>query len=631
MVDFGMLSFRLMRSLSIFALLSLVLASCGSSETNAVTDRPTNKVLVGKVTNSYESKISVGAPVSVTQPSSPNLNLHGAEVITKDGAIFASQFDGATSHVYVRPAPKDNFSDLSSINGEIIQLQFPSQSNGFALVLNQNSNSPNSTTLYSSSDGGKSWGVVSTGSIAQIHFFNPTDGVALTSVASTTPNQPPRYAIVTTTNGGSSWNVAQVLGVSDPFIPSLNSSSFSFPSPNVGFLAIAMEPGAGSEGKTLLATQDGGASWKVVADTNTAVTNSSATNSSGLSIAGYLEEIIFTSPTTGYLVVERGPRGAVYMSTNGGVSWSAKQILSASVNPSPSISAYRPDTSAGPLLITNYGAIWSANNAGNWNQIFPSFWPSQLSFSGNELSVLTLNGRIFVLPTTNAMSPVAGVKPPSNLNYFKSFSNGDVAVSAKDIWLKIKSSPWKRVTISKSGQVLFADFASLENGILVTTGKRYSIVATSDGGVNWQEISVPFMPLSVDMISSNDWWVIGAVQGPLLNNPYKKNVRVSTYSLYHTTNGGRTWESFHASSWSSPTPIGVKFQSALVGYVWTGQQLLVTLDGGKSFESRALPDGFQITSDHGLAPLGGTSAVVTDGFLPLFKTSDNGATFSSFY
>ena len=145
MVDFDMLSFRLVRRFSIFAMLSLVLASCGSSSSNVVVTKPTNSSFVGKVTNSYDSKISVGAPVSVIQPSSPNLNLRGAEVITKGGAIFASQFDGATSHVYVRPAPKDNFSDLSSINGEVIQLQFPSQSNGFALVLNQNSNSPNST------------------------------------------------------------------------------------------------------------------------------------------------------------------------------------------------------------------------------------------------------------------------------------------------------------------------------------------------------------------------------------------------------------------------------------------------------------------------------------------------------
>ncbi len=629
MVDFGMLSFRLTRSLSIFALLGLVLASCGSSKTNAVANRPANKVLVGKVTNSYESKISVGAPVSVTRPSSPNLNLRGAEVITKDGAIYASQFNGTTSQIYVLPAPKDNFTDLSSITGEVIQLQFLSQSYGFALALNQNANSPNTTTLYSSSDGGKSWGIVSTGSISQIHFFNPTDGVALTSVASTTQNQPQSYAIETTANGGMSWNVTQVLGLSDPFMASLNSSSFSFPSPNVGFLAIASEPSAGSEGKTLLATQDGGASWKVVANTNTAVTNSSAV-SNGLPTAGYLEEIIFTSPTTGYLVVERGPRGAVYASTNGGVTWSAKQILSASVNPSSSISAYRPDTSAGPLLVTNYGAIWSVNNAGNWGQIFPSFWPSQLSFAGNELSVLTLNGRIVVLPTTNAMSPVARAKPASNLIYFKSFSNGDVAISSKDYWMKSRSSPWKRTSIPNSAQVLFVDFSSLDNGILVTTAKRNSIVTTSDGGQRWLEISVPFMPLSVDMLSNNNWWVIGAVQGPLLNNPYKKDVRVSTYSLYHTTNGGQTWGAFNSSIWSSHSPIGVKFQSALVGYVWTDQQLLVTHDGGKSFESRTLPDGFQISSDHGLAALSSTSAVVTDGFLPLYKTSDNGASFSAF-
>ena len=39
--------------------------------------------------------------------------------------------------------------------------------------------------------------------------------------------------------------------------------------------------------------------------------------------------------------------------------------------------------------------------------------------------------------------------------------------------------------------------------------------------------------------------------------------------------------------------------------------------------------GFEISYDHGLIPLVGTSAVVTDGFPPLFETRDNGASFSA--
>ena len=189
-------------------------------------------------------------------------------MITKYGAIFTSQFDGSKSVIYESSAPEDNFSNLSSISGEIIQLQFPSQRHGFALVLNQNAGATNTTTLYSSSDGGKNWGIVATGSISQIHFFDPTHGVALTSVPSTAANQPRNYAIATTTNGGTIWVVTQVLGVVDSAIPSLNSSSFSFPSSSVGFLAMATEPSAGSEGKMLYVTQDGGESWKVVADNN---------------------------------------------------------------------------------------------------------------------------------------------------------------------------------------------------------------------------------------------------------------------------------------------------------------------------------------------------------------------------
>ena len=143
--------------------------------------------------------------------------------------------------------------------------------------------------------------------------------------------------------------------------------------------------------------------------------------------------------------MDRGPRGAVYKSTDGGLNWSLKQILSASLNPSSSIAQYRPDTTSGPLVIASYGAIWRANGFGKWSQIFPAFWPSQLNVSGHEISILTTGSGIVTLPIGEAAPPAIGSSPSSNLIYFKDFSNGSISVSTSHIWLLDKSSAWRRI------------------------------------------------------------------------------------------------------------------------------------------------------------------------------------------
>lgn len=618
--------FRLSGTSALIVLLTMVLASCGSNKSVSPPKSSLTKVPLSKVLRSYTPKINVGSPVNVNWGNTPILNLSGAVDITKFGSIYRAEFNGSTSQIFVRPTPKSNFAALGTIDGEIIQLQFPSQKYGFALVRNPSSNPSGIatlTTLYSSSDGGKKWAMVATGLLTQIHFFSPQDGVGVTSVTISTADQPPSDAIETTTDGGKNWRMTQILAIASSNGVLINSASFSFPSQAVGFLAISSQPGAGSQAKTLLTTHNGGTTWKVVS------TAGSSNTTSGLPITGYLEEVTFSSPTNGYLVVARGPRGAVYSSTDGGISWSTDQILPASLSPSTSIAYYRHTTPYGPLAITNFGAVWSSNSANTWKQVFPSYWPSQLSFADQILSGLTLDGRGVVIPLDSSKAVSFTSIPASNPIYFKDFSSGEVAISGGNYWLKTRSGPWKDIPIPNAGQVLFSDFLSPNNGILVTTAKRDKIVATSDGGSTWRGVQAPFMPISLDMLSTNNWWVIGGVQGPLLNNPYKKNVTVTTYSLYHTTDGGKTWKRFTSSYWSNLGPYGVKFQSASIGYFWTSQQLLVTLDGGKSFKARPLPSWMQISSDHGLVPTGNSSAVVTDGSLPLFRTNDNGASFSA--
>ncbi|MCL5053126.1 hypothetical protein [Ferrimicrobium acidiphilum] len=617
----GLTGQRRLRQIASLALLPLIalLASCGSPGATPIAKPVVQNKTPGKLLATKFPTIKLASAVTINWGNSPNLNLQGAKLITRFGVTYITELVGAKSQLFVRTTPKSSWDNLGNLPGDVVQLDFPSPNDGFALA---ETNGPGSVLdLYSTSDAGRSWKPVTSASFIQVHFFNSRDGIALFG-ASSNANGVPSLSISSTTDSGKTWNSASSLPVESYGYLIPRYVSFSFGSPDSGYLAIGSEPGAGSQSKILFRTDNRGQTWREVSK------SPSQYSPSALPMNGYLEQISFTSATTGYLVDARGPRGALYFTSDGGVHWSVMQILSASASPSTSLAYFRSTTPFVAVALTNIGSLWNQLRPGSpWVDLYPPYWVEKLSINRGTLAAVSRGGRALEIPVASG-DPMAATKTPaSTLLDFQLFDATKIAVSNRAIWTQVRSQAWERAPLPRGDQALFADFATPSTGIVAAIPNRNSILSTTDGGRRWERVSVPFMPLSPDVLSANDWWMIGGTVGSPVNNPYKKNVRVMTYYLYHTTNAGRSWTRYSSSLWSQISPYGVKFFDSSVGYLWTSNRLFLTTDGGRNFVARNLPSWLNISSGHGLAPGGNGKAWIADGSYPLLATSNFGASF----
>ncbi|WP_298447826.1 hypothetical protein [Ferrimicrobium sp.] len=603
-----------------FLPLIALLASCGSPRTTLNAKPIVQNKTPGKLLATEYPKIKLASAIGINWGNSPNLNLQGTKLITKFGATYVTGLVGAKSQLFVRTTPKSRWDNLGNLPGDVVQLDFPSSYDGFALTQVKGPGSV--LDLYSTSDAGRSWRPVASASFAQVHFFNARDGIALFSSSSSNSNRAPSLSVYSTMDSGTTWNYASSLplGSIGYLIPRY--LSFSFGSPKTGYLAIGSAPGAGSQQKILFRTDNRGQTWREVSK------SPNQYSSSALPMTGYLEQISFTSARTGYLVEARAPRGVLYYTSDGGANWSAMQILPASSSLSTSLAYFQSATPFGAVALTNIGSLWNRLRPGSpWVDLYPPYWAEKLSRYKGTLAAVSRGGRALQILGGSRYRIVATKTPISTLLDFQLFHGAKIAVSKGALWTQLGSQAWQRAPLPKGDQALFADFATRSAGIVAAIPNRNSILFTVDGGRSWEQVPVPFMPLSPDALSTRDWWMIGSIVGPLVNNPYKKNVHVVTYYLYHTTNAGRSWTRYSSSLWSQNSPDGVKFLNSSVGYLWTSYQLFLTTDGGRNFVARSLPDWLNIPSGHGLAPGGNGKAWVADGSYPLLVTSNFGANF----
>ncbi len=598
----------------------IVLAACGSASKVAIHQPVVSDLRAGKLLSTRSPKIETAQAVGINWGNSPNLNLRGARLITRFGATYVAEFNGTISQLFVRSTPGSTWKHLGELPGNALQLDFPTPVDGFALV---QSEAPGSAvSLYSTTDGAKTWKLRDSATFIQIHFFTANHGIALLNHLAANSSGPATLSVSSTSDGGKTWNTSGSLPSGNISNPPATWVSFSFISPERGYLAIGGEPGAGSQFKSLYKTDSGGVSWSEVA------TSPSSSSTLSLPMGGYLEQVNFTSDTSGYLVLARGPRGALYVTSDGGVHWSVQQVLPADASPSTSLAYFEPNTPFGAIALTNIGSLWNKpRSVSTWHDIYPPYWAEKLSIYQSKLAIVTSGGRTLEMSLSSGSGLRATKTPSSNLVDFQLFKGVKLAVSKGSIWKQLGSQGWYRSPLPSGYQALFADFATPSAGIIAAIPDRNSILYTSDDGTRWYRVPVPFMPLSPDALSASDWWMIGGNVGPLVPNPYKKDVRVMTYYLYHTSNAGKTWTRYSSSSWAQVGPYGVKFLNSSTGYLWTPYQLLLTTDGGKSFVARSLPSWLSISSSHGLAPADGGQAWVADGSYPLLKTTNFGANF----
>ncbi len=607
---------------------ALLLVSCGTAGNRAQASSSSLPNLVSPGTVSVEKGISntVSSPAVFSLRSSPSVSLAGPLFISKGGFLVAAEANGNQSDIFQRAKPLAKWRYMGSIPGKVAQLDFDSLNSGFALV---GATIFSTDSLYSTSDGGRHWKLVSTGRYVQVHFFSSQNGVALASP----PSGPGLGAeILITSDGGRSWTQQPSSALSRVGVFGSNYASFSFISDKVGWLAIGGQPAAGSEEKWLLTTVNGGKSWTQVC--STPPLSSPATtqpNSPGLPMGGYLSQVRFMTPSLGYLVLARGGRGGVLKTVDGGLHWSGEQLLPSNDYRTTAIKEFAPSTPFGGIAITQAGSIWNqANTAVPWKEIYPPYRAMSISFGSGKIDISTEKGRVLALDSNPSNPPKVLGNFGINTESVNIIPGGEIAITSTGIEMKPTGKAWVKVPGPAARQLNEGRFLSSSVGLVVPGPQSSALDATLNGGRSWTKVPLPFLPFSVDPVGSTNWWVIGEVLGPLIPNPYKKNIHVRTYALYHTTNAGRSWTEYKTSWGRSGILVGVNFSSSSVGYAWTESTLFSTTNGGKTFVSHRLPNYQLIPNPTSLASVsGGRAWIVSDGY-PIFETKDSGATWFPF-
>lgn len=605
----------------------LLLSSCSTSISSAKAPPFSfpNLTSPGTVKVNQNVSITSSSPSVFNLGSSPNIALARPLFISKSGFLAESQVNGSQSDIFLRANPLGNWIPAGSIPGRVEQLDFDTLSLGFALV---GSNTFSSTSLYSTSNGGRHWILVSTGKYVQVHFFNNRDGVALASP----PTGPGLGAeILITSDGGRHWSTEATTAFSHISVFGVNYASFSFISAKVGWLAIGGQPGAGSEEKWLLNTANGGQTWTQIASTPPLGSPvATEPNAPGLPMGGYMDQIRFTTSLHGYMVLGRGGRGAVLETADGGVHWKGKQLLPGNDYRSTAIAEIALGTPFGGIIVTQLGSIWNqANSRDSWKQIYPPYRAVSLSYRSGQLDATTEKGRVLAL----GLGSSSGSKILGNFGINTEAVNvvpeGVIAINSTAIEIKRAGKAWTKMPIPAAvKQINYGRFLNSSVGLIEPGPPTAELEATQNGGLSWTKIPLPFIPFSLDPLSATDWWVVGEVSGPLVPNAYKKNIHVRTYSLYHTVNAGRSWTEYKANWGSGGILTGVDFYSSSVGYAWTSNTLFSTTNGGLSYISHPMPKSLVIPNAESLTAGEGGQAWMVSGGYPVFETKNLGATWS---
>ncbi len=603
---------------------ALLLSSCGAAGASSETTLPSLPALTSPGTVQVHKDVtnSVGAPAVFNLGSSPNMSLTRPLFISKSGFLVGAEINGNHSDIFERTEPLANWNFVGSIPGTVTQLDFDTLDFGFALV---GTGIFSTDSLYSTSDGGRHWALVSTGKFVQVHFFNSRNGIALANPAS----GPGLGAeILITSDGGLSWTREPASELSKVSLFGSNYAGFSFVSTEVGWMAVGGQPSAGSEEKWLFRTVNGGRSWTQIANSPSFSSPETTLHaSSGLPMGGYMDQVRFESPSSGYLILAHV---GVLKTVDGGINWTGEQLLPGGGHRSTRIADIATATPFGGIAVTEAGSIWNQANSGAvWEKIYPPYRAASVSYSSGKIEISTGKGRVLALggnsPTASKVLGNFG----ANTESVDIVPNGEIVITSTAIEIRQSGNGWTKMPVPGVQQINCGRFLNASVGLFAPGPLSAMLEATLSGGRSWTKIPLPFLPISLDPLSATNWWAIGEVLGPPIPNPYKKNLHTRTYALYHTANAGRSWTEYQTRWGASGILVGVNFYSPSVGYAWTENTLFATTDGGSTFVSRQLPSNQMIPNPASLATgSGGRAWMVTNSY-PVFETKDSGASWSA--
>ncbi len=154
-----------------------------------------------------------------------------------------------------------------------------------------------------SGDGGRTWSRRSTEDLKQVSFVSADEGWGVGNVFAN------GQRLARTSDGGRTWKRLVVPCPREtPF-----ATDVSFVSSARGWLLCTGEGAAGNEGRAIMETTDGGATWNMVAEA------AQGPAPSGLTTSGYPTGIFFLDDGRGWMWAERGVGIATTM--DGGRSW----------------------------------------------------------------------------------------------------------------------------------------------------------------------------------------------------------------------------------------------------------------------------------------------------------------------
>ncbi len=194
---------------------------------------------------------------------------------------------------------------------------------------------------------------------------------------------------------------------------------------------------------------------------------------------------------------------------------------------------------------------------------------------------------------------------------------------------------WKNVTppgatLSRSSVADFRTSAIASIATPGSDGASTQVLHTADGGTSWQQATIPLpFPRQISFVDAQHGWLLAAVQDG--------GGAAEPVSVFRTTDGGKSWSNVATALFADATPpgrlpyggqkTGLYFLNSLTGWV-TGTVfspnlawLYVTRDGGTTWQQQTLPPTpgvpsarFTVLSPHFFS--------AADGILPVIFSDD---------
>ena len=236
--------------------------------------------------------------------------------------------------------------------------------------------------------------------------------------------------------------------------------------------------------------------------------------------AGYLPGIDFVDASYGWAVGS----GAVFATTNGGATWSEQSV--------PQGTGQLWSVSFADRLhgwACGWGVILGTSNGG-------STWTTQ--YTNPDFEYMSVD----------CSDPTHAWAAGQHLGTIGTILQADGG--AVSIVATTNGSTWSEQATDATGYTYGMDFVDSTHGWIMTgcfASMDGIVLATTDGGATWakQSLGVFTKPFDVQFLDRSEGWVLG----------YESDL------LFHTTNGGATWQ-----SWKSGGLRCIHFTDSLQGF-----------------------------------------------------------------